>query len=175
MRHPVFRLAGICRGAEINEEAALRVDRNGVHRMIAGEWQAGDDGFRLSFGRYLAITQSVADDAIVDLGKEAVFVEPDAGAAVASGCRRFTKTDDQVGMAAAFGVLERDEKAARRRRIILVIDAAPGIDVNGAIRRISEMPGMAYVVGEHRRAKAARQGDRLRLPRRCRLPARPHS
>src|SRR5450631_1276254 len=109
MRHPVFRLAGVCRGAEIDEEAALRVDRKGVHRMIAGERQAGDDGFRLAFGCDLAITQSVADDAIVDLGEEAAFVQSDAGAAMASGRKGLTEADFYVGTAVAFGVLERDE------------------------------------------------------------------
>jgi hypothetical protein len=110
--------------------------------MIAGERQAGDNGFRLALGRNLAITQSVADDAIVDLGEEAAFVEPDAGPAMASGRNGLAEADFYVGISVAFGVLERDEKAAGRRRIILVIDAAPGIDVDGAIRRNGEMPSV---------------------------------
>ena len=133
--------------------------------MIAGERQAGDDGFRLALGYDLIVSQRVADDAIVDLGEETALVEADAGAAMAAGRDGLAEAGDHVGMSVALGVPERDQKTARRRFIVLIIDAAPGVDVDGAVRRDGEMAGMAEIVGEDRRAEAGGQGNAATIAR----------
>ena len=77
----VLHLAGIGRRAEIDEQMALGIDDERMHRMIAGERQAGEDDLRLSVRRDAVGRQRIADDLVVLLGVEAAFVDADAGAA----------------------------------------------------------------------------------------------
>ena len=53
-RNTVLRLAGVGDRAEIDEELALRVDHEGMHRMIARERQAGQHDGRGAARRELA-------------------------------------------------------------------------------------------------------------------------
>ena len=164
LQHAIFFLAGVGRGAEIDEKAAFGVDREGMHRMVARCRQAGHDRFGPGFRRDLAVFKRVADDAVVALREDRALVETDAGAAMASGGCRLAEAFDDVGVAVAFRILQRDQKPARRRRIVLVIDAAPGVcDIDDAVGRRDELAGVADVIGEDRRAEAARQDDPRRF------------
>src|SRR5471032_2915285 len=75
VRNAVLRLAGVRCRAEINEKIARGIDDEGMHRMIAGERQAGDDDLRRAdrYGR--ALRQDIAHDAVVYLGIKCAIVE----------------------------------------------------------------------------------------------------
>ena len=111
----------------------------------------------LPVGASLAVLQLVANDLVVDLGVEPILVEPDARAAVGALRDGRAKADVHVGLACAFRVLERDQESARRRRVVAVIDAAPGVDVNGAVGRHGELTCVTNLVGKDRRAESVRQ------------------
>ena len=121
------------------------------------------DRFGPGFRRDLAVFKRVADDAVVALREDRALVETDAGAAMASRGYRLAEAFDDVGVAVAFRVLQRDQKPARRRRIVLVINAAPGVDIDDAVGRRDELAGVADVIGEDRRAEAPRQDDARRF------------
>ena len=104
----------------------------GMHRMIAGQRHAGHDDLRLA-GRHDAVCgrSGVADDLVVHFGVDVVLVE--------SRCRcrprcprreAGPKRIDLVGLAVALGVLQRDQEAAGGRRVVAVVAAAPGVDVD---------------------------------------------
>ena len=83
VRHAVLALAGIGRGTEVDIEIARRVDREGMHRMIAGQRQSRDDGLRRPGRRdRRPAGKRVAHDAVVGLGIEIALVDRDAGAAL---------------------------------------------------------------------------------------------
>ena len=69
------------------------------------------------------------------------------------------KTLDHVGSAVARIILERNKKAAGRRLVVLIIAAAPGVEVEHAVRAEYHLASMAEIVGENRGAKAGRQRD----------------
>src|SRR5512136_1316511 len=60
----------------------------------------------------------------------------------------------QPGPAGTLRILERDEEAARRRSVVVVIDAAPRVHIDGAVRRHDHLPRMPDVVGEYSSAKS---------------------
>src|SRR5882757_57706 len=101
----IFRLAGVGRRAEVDEQVALAVDDEGMHRVIAGERQAGHDDGRRRGGHPLARGESVSEDAAILLGVQRAVVECDAGAAGAARLRRLAEALDEVGVAVALGVL----------------------------------------------------------------------
>src|SRR5580704_9961906 len=53
----------------------------------------------------------------------------------------------------------RIKKAAGRRLVILIIAAAPGVEVEHAVRAEYHLASMAEIVGKNRGAKAGRQRD----------------
>ena len=133
--------------------------------MIAGERKAGDDGLRLAFGYDLIISQGIADDAIVALSEEAAVVEADAGAAMPPSCDALAEPGDHIGMSVAPGVPKRDQKTARRRFVVVKIDTAPGVDIDGAVGRDGELAGMAEIVGEDGGAETGGQGNAATIAR----------
>ena len=102
---------------------------------------------------------SVAHDLVVDLGIEPILVEPDAGAAVSALGEGRAEAHIHIGVARAFGVLERDQKPAVMRRVVAVIDAAPSVDIDGAVGRHRELARVTDLVGKDGRAESARQAQ----------------
>ncbi len=155
----VLQLAGIGRRTEIDEHVAIGIDDERMHRVIAGERQAGHYDLRL-FARHDAVRrQGVADDLVVLLGIEAVFVDADTGAAGRSLRHAVAETLDPIGVAVALGVFERHQEAAGRRLVVMIIAAAPGVDVERAVGTEHHLAGVAEIVGENGCAEAGRQGD----------------
>src|SRR5438552_9033526 len=72
-------LAGICRGAEVDIQPAFGIDSQWVHRMIAGNRQAGYDHLGGPARRNRACRQGVANDAIICLCVERAIIECDSG------------------------------------------------------------------------------------------------
>jgi hypothetical protein len=117
------------------KRSPCRVDQERMHRMIAGDRHAGNDDLRFAARHHLAILQRVGDDLVVGLGVELALVDVDAGAAVVALGRRGAETFDLVGLAVVVGVLQSDEEPVRPRRFVaFVISAAPGVDVERAVR-----------------------------------------
>src|SRR5258708_268558 len=104
----VFRLAGVGRRAQVDEQVALAVDDEGMHRMIAGGRQARHNAGRWRGGCPLARGESVSQDAAALLGVQRAVVECDAGAASAARLRRLAEALDEVGVAVALGVFQGD-------------------------------------------------------------------
>ncbi len=127
--------------------------------MVAGERQAGHDRLRLSRGRNPVFGQLVADDLVVHLGVERAVEDGDAGAARAALLYRVAEARNHFCLAVAVAVLQGDEEASGRGRVVAVIAAAPCIDVDHAVRRHDHMTRMSDIVGEHAGAEALRQHD----------------
>src|ERR1700731_1112495 len=154
VERPVLDLAGIGGGAEIDKEIALPVDRKRVHRVIAGEGQPrNNDLGRRGWGK-CSSRWRVAHDAIVHFRVERAVVENDACATVAAVHGSVTEARDDVGAPFPLGVLKGEQKPACRRLVVAVIEAAPGVDINNAIRGKDELRGMANSVREDGCAKA---------------------
>src|SRR5262245_24806950 len=64
-----------------------------------------------------------------------------------------------VGLTGALCVLQRDQEAGLMRRIIVIVDAAPGIHIDGAVRRYRKLPRMPNIVGKNRRAESVGQAQ----------------
>ena len=64
-----------------------------------------------------------------------------------------------VGPAVAGGILEGDQEPTGRRRVVAVIAAAPGVDVDHPVRGDDEVSGVANVVREHGGAEPGGQRD----------------
>ena len=56
-------------------------------------------------------------------------------------------------------VLQRDEKAARMHLLVLVVGAAPCVDIERSVRPHDHLAGVADIVGEDGGAEALRQGE----------------
>src|SRR4029079_14963814 len=78
--HAVLDLARIGRRPEIDEEMAFVIDDEGMHRMIAGERQAGNNDLRIFRRRNAIGRQWIANNLVVLLGVEAAFADADTGA-----------------------------------------------------------------------------------------------
>ena len=127
--------------------------------MIAGDGHAAEDRLGLAGRRDLAVLQGIAHDAVVDLGVEAVLVDRDAGAAVPALGKGLTETLDLIGFPLTLISLQRDKEAAIWRRIVVVVDTAPGIHEHRAVRRHGHLARMADLVGKDRCAEALGQRD----------------
>jgi hypothetical protein len=64
---------------------------------------------------------------------------------------------DHVSFAGAFRVLQGHEKTAGLGLLIPVVLTRPRVDVNDAIWRDDEMPGVSDAIGKYRRAEPWRQ------------------
>ncbi len=157
-RHAVVDLTGICGRAEIDEDMALRVDDERMHVVAAGQRQAGDDDLRIARGRdRIGIgRQHVADDLVVLLGIDGAVIVGDAGAAGRAFRHAGSEPLDHIGMADA---LEGHQKPARRRLVEVIETAAPGVDIEHAVRRDRHVADVADIVGEYGGAKSRRQRE----------------
>src|SRR5262245_22487488 len=86
-----------------------------------------------------------------------IFVYRDAGAAGPAALRRFAEAPDDVGFAPSGFVLQRDQKSAFIRGVVAVVEAAPGVDVQHAIRRHGNVSCVAEAVREDAGAEAGRE------------------
>ena len=123
--------------------------------MIAGDRYAAHNRLGLTGRRYLAVFQLVANDLVVDLRVEPIFVEPDTGAAMRALREGRTEADIDVSLARAFRILESDQKTTLVRGVIAVIDATPGVDIDSAVGRHCELSGVTDFVGKYCRAESA--------------------
>jgi len=130
-----------------------------MHRVIAGERQAGYHDLGLLAWHNGVGRQGVARDAVVRFGVERSVIERDPGAARIAGLRARTEAADHVGVALAGGVLQGHQKSAGHWRDVAIVAAAPGIHVDHAVRGDGHLPGMADMVGEDCRAEARRERD----------------
>ena len=130
-----------------------------MHRVIAGDRHAAQNRLGLARRRNLAVLQFVANDLVVDLGVEPILVEPDAGAAVRALREGRTEADIDVSLARAFRIFESDQEAALVRRVVAVIDAAPGVDIDGAVGRHRKLAGVTDLVGKDCRAESTRKAQ----------------
>ncbi len=71
----------------------------------------------------------------------------------------WTEADIGICVSGTFAIFERDEKAAIVRRVVVVINAAPSVDVDGAVRRHDELARVPNLVREDGGAEALRQSD----------------
>ena len=133
----------------------MRVDGEGMHRVIAGDRYAAHNRLGFTRWRHLAVLQFVANDLVVDLRVEPILVEPDTGAAMRAIGEGRTEADVDVSLARAFRILERDQKTALVRGVVVVIDAAPGVDIDSAVRRHRKLAGVTDLVGKDCRAESA--------------------
>ena len=119
--------------------------------MVATERQARDDDLSTPGGDNRVGRQRVAHDAIVDLRVKAILVESDSrttGTALRS-CGAEAPQD--LGASVSILILERDEESsfgnlATREGVVVT---APSVDVNDAVGRDDQMPGVSDVVGKH--------------------------
>src|SRR4029077_1532367 len=125
-----------------------------MHGMVSVERQARDDDLRLAPRHDRSRRERKALDAIGLFRVERVLEQSDAGAALAALCQRRAEALNHVGLAAARGVLQRHEKAARGWDLVAVVAPAPGVDVDDTSARHDQMPGMAQVIRKHRGAEA---------------------
>ena len=87
------------------------------------------------------------------------MVKCNAAAAGPACLDRNAKALNDVGSSLARGILQGDEKTARRRRRIGEVAAAPGVGVERAVRRRDKVADMAEIVGKYRGAKSRRKGE----------------
>jgi hypothetical protein len=65
----------------------------------------------------------------------------------------------------ALAVFQGNQHSARRRCVVAAIGAAPGIDIDRAVRSDRHVAGVAQLVGEDRGAKTRRQRDAAGIAR----------
>ena len=130
-----------------------------MHGVVAGQRQPRDDGLRRALRHDAVFRQRVADDAVVRFGIKPVFVDADAGAPMIALLDGVAETRHDVSLAIAVDVLQGDQKASRRRRVVAVIGAAPGVDVDHAVRSHHHVARVADMVGEYGGAKSLGQSD----------------
>src|SRR6202035_1764678 len=101
--------------------------------------------------------------------EQAALVQADAGAARTAALHGVTETLVHVSLPRTRGVVQRDQKAAGMRRVVAVVAAGPGVDVDGSVRSDSQMACMTDTVGKNGRAKAGRQRKAAVILRTCRF------
>ena len=117
-------MAGIRRGAEVHIHVALGVDDEGVHRMVAGERQPGNDDIRVPAWRDRTRRQRIAHDSVVRLRVERALIERDSRATGIAALGSRTEATDHVGMTVAFGILERHQESPGGRFVVSVVASA---------------------------------------------------
>ena len=127
--------------------------------MVAGERQAGENDLGLLVRRDGRRGQRIPDDLVVLFGIEPAMIEGDAGAARRALRDAIAKALDHIRMAVAFAILQRHQKTAGRRLVVAIIAAAPGVDVEHAVRRKHHVTGVPEIVGENGRAEALGKRD----------------
>ena len=101
--------------------------------MVAGSGQPRHDCFPFALGCDVVGRERVAHDTVIDLGVNHPIVECDAGATMAAARDRFTEPLDDVGVSAAALVFQGDDKTTRWNGAVVVVDAAPRIDVERSV------------------------------------------
>jgi hypothetical protein len=91
-------------------------------------------------------------------------MQRDAGAAGATLLAGLAEADVDVGAAVAIGILQGHQKPAGRRRVVAVVAAAPGVDVERPVGRDDHLAGVADIVGEYGGAKSRGQRDPAFVP-----------
>jgi hypothetical protein len=86
-------------------------------------------------------------------------VERNAGPAVSALREGIAEANGGISLAVAVVILQGHEEAARGRRVVAVVTAAPGIDVDHAIGGDDEVPGVTDVVREHGSTEPRRERD----------------
>src|SRR6476659_9174001 len=157
MRHAVLLLASICGRSHRYKKITLCIDGEGVHGVVAIKRHAAKDRLGLGRGCRLALLQGVANDAIVDLGIKPILVQHYARTAVGTLRNGRTKSVVHIGVACAFRVLQRDQKSAGGRPVVAEIDAAPSVDVDGAVRRDYKLTRVTDLVGKNCCAESSRK------------------
>jgi hypothetical protein len=155
----IFELTGIGRRAEIDKQPPFRVDHERVHGMVAGQRQAGQHHGGWPDRQRCPRSERIAQDAAVFFGKKRVVVKRNAAAAGPTLLHPNAKALNEIGASFARGVLQSDEKTARRRRRVGKVAAAPGVGVERAVRGCDKMADMAEIVGKYRGAKSRRKGE----------------
>ena len=112
---------------------------------------------RLALRQRITRRQRVTQDVVVLLRIQRVFIECDAGAAGGLLGHAVADALDDFGLAVAVLVLQRDDEAARGRRVEAEVHAAPGVHIDHTLGRYHHVARMADVVGEDRGAEARRQ------------------
>src|SRR5438067_12087367 len=109
-----------------------------MHGMVAIERQSTHDRYRL--GRDTAAgRQRVPHDGSILLGIQRAAMQTDARAAMPAAIRFRAKPRYDVGTPVMRRIAQHDEIAARWALVTAEIDAAPGIDVDVAVRRDDDM------------------------------------
>ncbi len=125
--------------------------------MIATERQARNDDLGCALGHDRTGRHRVADDTIVYLCVQKALVEPDARSTRTARLHRLPEALDGVRLAVTVLVLKRHQESTGGRLIVAVVNAAPRIDIQGAVRGDHHMPCMTYLVCKDRCAKSRRQ------------------
>ena len=118
--------------------------------------------------------QGEAHDLVVLFGIKRAVVIIDAGSTGGALRGAVAEALDDVCVARPLAVLQREEEATCRRLVVIVIHAAPGVDVEHAVRRDDHLARVAELVGKYRRAPSGREfqaaviaGTGIRCGRRC--------
>ncbi|MGO9050065.1 MAG: hypothetical protein ACLQFW_24830 [Xanthobacteraceae bacterium] len=100
--------------------------------------------------------QRIANNLVILFGVEGVFVNANAGAACRSLRDTVAEPLDHIGAAVA---LECNKKTAGRHFVIVIVAAAPGVDIQDAVGTEGHLAGMAKIVREDGRAEAGWKRD----------------
>ena len=134
--------------------------------MVADDRQTRNDHLGHALRRQFVRPYVIAHDAVVDFGIDRVAVKEDSGAAGSSLRFALAEASDFVGFARVVGIAQRHEKAAIGDRIRIVVNPAPGIDVDIPGRRRDNLSDMAEIVRKDRGAKTRGERD-ARIARRA--------
>src|SRR5580692_4270538 len=113
---PVFPLAGIRSGAQIDVHQPFGRDDKWMHGVVTAQRQSGNYGFAWAIGDDRTGGQRVSCDPVIDLGIDRALVHNDPCPASATGLHGFTKALDYVGASRTALVLQCYEETARMRR-----------------------------------------------------------
>ncbi len=162
----ILTLARVGRRSEVDEHIAHTIDRHRVHRMVAGQRQAGDDGVRLAGRSDTVIRQLIAYDLVVRFGIHIAVMHPDPGAAMVSLIGGRAETHDFGRRPVRICGAHRDQEPALGNRVVVVISAAPGIGIDDTVGGHGKMARMSQMVGKDAGVKTGRQYWALAIRRR---------
>jgi hypothetical protein len=153
------RLAGVALRTGVHEQVAVLVDDEGMHEVVPGHREAGNDLFGLALRHGVAFREGEPEDRVVLLGIQRAVVQRDTRAAGGLLRHAIAEALDDLGLAVSVLVLQRDQEAALGRLVVAVVEAAPGVHVDDALGGDRQVPGVAEVVREDGRAEAGGQGQ----------------